>query len=80
MWLGLMGTPEAGEALTEWQKKAPEGITGAIADASLTCAERLLADGKKAEAVLIYKLLSGEDQPKHVRLAATRGLLAAAGQ
>ena len=78
--LGLIGTPEAGEALAEWQKKAPEGVQAAITDACLTCAERLLADGKKAEAILIYKLLSGEDQPKHVRLAATRGLLAAAGQ
>ena len=47
----------------------------AVADASLVCAERLLADGKKAEATLVYKSLCGEDQPKHVRLAATRGLL-----
>jgi 3-oxoacyl-[acyl-carrier-protein] synthase III len=28
----------------------------------------------------IYKALHGEDQPKHVRLAAVRGLLAATGQ
>ena len=52
----------------------------AIADACLTCAERLLADGKKPEAVRLYKSLNSEDQPKHVRLAATRGVLAAAGK
>ena len=28
----------------------------------------------------IYKSLSGEDQPKPIRLAATRGLLAVAGR
>ena len=61
-------------------KKAPEGVKPAVADACLACAERLLADGKKAEAILIYKSLSGEDQPKQIRLAATRGLLSARRQ
>ena len=78
--LGLIGSPEAGKALLDWVKKAPEALKPAIADASLTCAERLLADGRKAEALLLYKSLSGEGQPKHVRLAATRGLLAVAGK
>ena len=78
--LGDIGTPEAAKALGEFAKKAPEGVKPAVADGCLACAERLLADGKKAEAVAVYKSLSGEDQPKHVRLAATRGLLAAAGK
>jgi hypothetical protein len=55
-------------------------VKPAVADACLACAEHLLADGKKAEAIGLYKSLAGEDQPKHVRLAATRGLLAAAGK
>ena len=78
--LGMIGSPEAGKALGQRAKKAPEGLKPAIADACLACAERLLGDGKKAEAIALYKSLSGEDQPKHVRLAATRGLLAAAGK
>ena len=78
--LGRIGSPEAGKVLGGWAKKAPEGVKPAVADACLACAERLLADGKKAEATALYKSLSGEDQPKHVRLAATRGLLAAAGK
>lgn len=78
--LGLIGTPQAGKALGEQAKKAPEGMKPAIADASLICAERLLDDGKKAEAVALYTSLNSEDQPKHVRLAATRGMLEAAGK
>ncbi len=78
--LGTVGSPEAGKVLGEWAKKAPNGVKPAIADACLACGERLLADGKKAEAIVLYKSLSGEDQPKHVRLAATRGLLMAAGK
>ena len=78
--LGTIGNLEAGKTLGEWAKKAPEGVKPAVVDACLVCAEQLLADGKKAEAIVLYKSLSGEDQPKHVRLAARRGLLAAAGK
>ena len=78
--LGLIGNPEAAKALSQRAKKAPEPLKPAIADACLACAEQLLADGKKPEAVRLYKSLNSEDQPKHVRLAATRGLLAAAGK
>jgi hypothetical protein len=76
----VIGNSEAGKALSEWAKKAPKQMKLAISDACLACAERLLADGEKAEAVALYKSLSGEGQPKHVRLAATRGLLMAAGK
>lgn len=78
--LGNIGSPEAGKALGDFAKKAPEGVKPAVVDACLVCAELLLADGKKADATVLYKSFSGEDQPKHVRLAATRGLLAAAGK
>jgi HEAT repeat protein len=78
--LGKIGTPGAGVALSGIVKKAPEGLKPIAADACLACAECLAADGKKAEAMLLYKGLSGADQPKHVRLAAVRGLLAAAGK
>lgn len=78
--LGAIGNPEAAKALGAFQKKAPESLRLAAADAYLACAESLLAAGKKAEATAIYKSLAGADQPKHVRLAATRGLLAATGK
>ena len=78
--LGDIGTPEAGKALDEFAKKAPEAVKPAAVDACLACAERLLADGKKAEATALYKLFTGIEQPKHVRLAATQGLAAVAGK
>jgi HEAT repeat protein len=78
--LGNLGSADAAKALGDSMKSAPEGVKAAVADGCLACAEHLLADGKKVEAIAIYKSLSGEDQPKHVRLAATRGLLAAAGK
>ena len=78
--LGIIGTSEAGKALVGFVKTAPEGVKAAATDASLACAERLLADGKKAEAIVLYKSFVGPDQPKHVRLAATRGMLSVAGK
>ncbi len=76
--LGKIGTPEAAKSLSDMVKKKPDELKPIAVDACLACAERLLADGKKAQAILLYKSLSGEDHPKFVRLAATRGLLAAA--
>jgi len=78
--LGTIGSPEAGKALAERVKKSPEGLKQPVADACLVCAETLLADGKKPEATALYQSLSGQNQAKHVRVAATRGLLAAAGK
>jgi len=78
--LGAIGTPDAARTLGEVQKKATGPLQAAVADALLCCAERLLGAGKKVEAMAIYKTLNTEDQPKHVRLAAVRGLLAAAGK
>jgi len=78
--LGAIGSAEAAAALGAVQKKGSDQLQAAVADARLCCAERMLAAGKKLEALAIYKALNTEDQPKHVRLAAVRGLLAAAGQ
>ncbi len=78
--LGLIGTADAGKALGAAAKNAPDGAKPAIADACLACGEALLSSGNKAEAVLLFKAVSGADQPKHVRFAATQGLLNAAGQ
>jgi hypothetical protein len=77
--LGDIRTPEAARALAS-TKPSQDAAKSAGIDASLSCAEKLLADGKKAEALALYKGLVGEGQPKHVRLAATRGMLACAGK
>lgn len=47
----------------------------AVADATLVCAERLLADGKRAEAMDLYAFLSSPDVPKPMRIAAMSGII-----
>ncbi|HEV3025367.1 MAG TPA: hypothetical protein VGX76_23010 [Pirellulales bacterium] len=77
--LGDIRTLEASRALA----KVDAGTTAAgsaRSDAMLACAEALLAGGNPAEAMTIYKSFTGESQSKHVRLAATRGMLACAGK
>lgn len=73
--LGDIGTPQAADALAACAAKAPPAIQLALADASLHCAERLASTGHRAEAAALYKSLSKPSQPKHVRVAAMRGLL-----
>jgi HEAT repeat protein len=77
--LGAIRAPEAASALREAKPESDE-LKTAVTDACLACAEGLLAAGKKGEAMAVYKGFIGEDQPKHVRLAATRGMLACAGK
>jgi HEAT repeat protein len=77
--LGHIGSSAAAAALAAAKPSDPAATSAAI-DASLACAEGLLAAGKKAEALAVYKRFAGSDQPKHVRLAATRGMLACAGK
>jgi HEAT repeat protein len=77
--LGDIGTVEAAKALAEGKPTAPEAQQAAM-DARLACAEDLLAGGKKVEALAVYKSLVGENQPKLVHVAATRGILACAAK
>ncbi len=75
--LGDICSPEAAHVLAEAKSSDPE-VALAATDGLLACAESLLGDGKKAEALAIYQRIAAQDQPKHVRLAATRGMLACA--
>jgi HEAT repeat protein len=76
--LGAIRTPEAAQALAK--AKPSDAVRPAATDASLACAERLLAGGDKAAALAVYKRFAGNEQPKHVRLAAMRGMVASTGQ
>lgn len=77
--LGAIRSAAAAQGLAQ-AKPAHETTNAAIIDASLACAENLLAHGKKVDALGIYKRYTGETHPKHIRLAATRGMLACAGK
>jgi len=75
--LGDIRTTEAVAALAS--ATVPAECQMAVTDALLACAEKLLADNQGMEAMKIYKKFLGDQQPKQVRLAATRGMLACAG-
>jgi HEAT repeat protein len=77
--LGAIRTPEAAAELIKMTSAAAE-VQLAVTDATLACAEAQLAAGQKARALALYKSLAGGDHPKHIRLAATRGMLACAGK
>jgi HEAT repeat protein len=68
--LGKIGSPEAAKALQGLPLSLP------VADALLACAEQLIEDGKKVDALKIYQALS-KSEIKHVSLAAKRGMMAA---
>jgi HEAT repeat protein len=75
--LGAIRTPAAAKALASG---SPDSAAAeAVVDASLACAESLLVAGDKAHALSIYQRLAHGDPAKHVKLAATRGMLACAG-
>jgi HEAT repeat protein len=77
--LGEIGNVEAAKVLETCNPAAAESKR-AVVDARLACAEALLADNKKANALGIYKALAGDGQGRLVRLAATRGMLSCAAK
>ena len=77
--LGAIGSVESVAALQSGIRAAGD-LRLTIIDAVLKCAESLLASNQIAQASTIYKAFTDEGQPRLVRLAATRGLLACASQ
>jgi HEAT repeat protein len=76
--LGAIGTAESAAALKSVHQASSNRQD--VIDALLSCAEALLAHGKKADSNSIYISLSGDQHSRLVRLAATRGMLACAGK
>jgi len=73
--LGSIGGPAAVKDLQAALAKSSGMTRMAVADASLVCAERLLAEGKRDQALTLYTSLSGPDVPKPARLAAMQGII-----
>lgn len=78
--LGSIGTVEAAKSLEGFLGSAPEPLKNDAAHAYLLCADRLLADGNRMQALLIYRALAAADVPRHIKVAATRGMLSATGK
>jgi HEAT repeat protein len=57
----------------------PEAVRPALAGAGLACAEAMLAQGQRGEAAELYNRLREMALPNHIRAAATRGAILAAG-
>ncbi|MCX6879020.1 MAG: HEAT repeat domain-containing protein [Verrucomicrobia bacterium] len=72
--LGGLGSMDAAKALVTAKPSA--GTSAAIADASLECAENLVAAGNKPAAKITYEKLLASSPAKPVKDAATRGLKA----
>ena len=75
--LGQIADAQAAEALAQAKDKAEGKLLLVVLDAYLKCADQLVADGKKTEALAIYKELQKESMPGPIRSAATTGMLSA---
>ena len=75
--LGRIGSVDAAKKL----RSAVSGASGALsivfADASLTCAEALVTNGKRSDAAGIFDSLSGTGFPGYIRTAAMCGAITA---
>ena len=70
--LGAIGTPESIAAI-EQALRDESPLRTAAADACLTAADRLLVEGKNADALQILKTLRSANLPKHINVAARFG-------
>lgn len=73
--LGSIGGASSAKELQAALAKTSGMTRMAVADASLVCAERLLAAGQRDQALALYTALSATDIPKPVRLAAMSGII-----
>jgi HEAT repeat protein len=75
MALGNIGGAPAMRELQAAIAKSKGMTRMAVADAALVCAERLLAEGQRDQALKLYASLSAPDMPKSARLAAMHGII-----
>ncbi|UCE47540.1 MAG: ThuA domain-containing protein, partial [Phycisphaerales bacterium] len=73
--LGRIGGPQAAEALSK--TKAPANLTAVRDNAYLMCADSMLAEDQKDEAVKIYREMSSAGKSTWIRIAAYKGLVQA---
>jgi len=78
--LGRISGAEAAQALAQAKGSAKPELAAVAADAYLACADGLAAEGKKDEAVAIYKEMYAPTAPKRTRIAALRGLTVVNGE
>ncbi|MGO9202600.1 MAG: HEAT repeat domain-containing protein [Limisphaerales bacterium] len=77
--LGKIGGPNAVTALEAARGKATSNLARRLDEALLLAAGRFLADGQKEAATRIYESFYAPSEPRNLRIAGLRGLLAAGG-
>jgi len=78
--LGRIATPQAATAIAEARTGAPPAVKAVLDDAYLLCADELLRQKKNDDAAAIYQGLFKISEPKPVRMAALRGIIASGGE
>jgi HEAT repeat protein len=73
--LGKIGNLFAVEQLQAALGKTKGVVRMAVADGALICAERLLEDGKRDQAMALYAALTVPDMPKPARFGAMQGII-----
>jgi HEAT repeat protein len=73
--IGQIGDLSSANELRSALVKTSGEVRAAVADALLICAERLIADGRRAEGLELYGALTAPDVPKPMRLAAMNGII-----
>jgi hypothetical protein len=73
--LGSIGGVSSAKELRSTLRKIGGMTKISVADASLVCAERLLAEGKSTEALDLHTFPSAPDVPKAMRMAAMSGII-----
>jgi HEAT repeat protein len=75
--LGRIGGAKAAKAFSQSLAVAPAAVRPAIAEGCILCAEKLLAQGKSADAVKLYDTVRAANVPRQKMLEATRGAILA---
>ncbi len=78
--LGRIGNAAAADSLRKSLAAAPANVRTSIAEGCVLCAERMMAEGKSAEAVAIYDEVRVAEVPMQRIVEATRGAILARGQ
>ena len=73
--LGQIADSRATEALATAKDKVSGKLRMLVLDSYLRCADQLVAEGKRTQALAIYKELQKEGMPKPIRTAALTGML-----
>jgi HEAT repeat protein len=73
--LGGIGTAASMKDLQAAMGKTTGTVKMAVADASLVCAERLIAAGQRDQGLALYASLTAASTPKPVRLAAMSAIV-----